>query len=133
MRSWICATGFALVGCATGSLYDQAPEMPNNQFPPIGENLIKGQEASFVWQPAIDATHYDFHIFDRTTGDIEGHAQRGLRADDVCDLVANECRVDLYIDLPVLDDHAWRVRGSNSAGFSPWTRSIFNVVETTSR
>jgi len=131
MRSWVCAAGLLLIGCATGPVYDRPPEMPVNQFPPVGENLFKGQEGRFVWQPAVDATHYDFHLFDRSTGDIESHAKRRLRAADIC--VADECVVYLYLGLPALDDHAWRVRASNSAGYSAWSRSVFNVIEAASQ
>jgi len=114
------------VGCATPEWHDTPPGMPAAIAPGVGAELVAGAPVRFSWTPAERATHYDFHVFDRESGDIMRHDRSALDARTACD--ADECAVTLPITLSEIDGHAWRVRAGNVAGKSGWTRSIFSMV-----
>ncbi len=115
-------------GCA-GFGSDQAtiaPALPINVSPIEATDIKVNTETRFVWQAVPTATHYDFHIFNRQSGDIERHFMRNLKARNVCN--GGECSVAMVVALPFMRDHAWRVRAINSAGQSEWNRTRFNMV-----
>lgn len=99
--------------------------------PANGEELVINTATRFSWRGADDADLYEFHVFDRQSGDIERYYRRGLQARDICrtnDADGPVCTIELAIALPYLDGHAWRVRAGNVAGWSSWSRDLFTMV-----
>jgi len=116
----------ALNGCATETLYSTVPTVPVNISPEEESDIVGNSSTTFVWRASENAQYYEFHIFDQVTKDINQHSRGNLRASDVCS--DGTCRVTLDVVLPTVQDHAWRVRAANNAGFSGWSRTRFNVV-----
>ena len=101
------------------------PSVPTNLSPEVNAQIEAGATQSFSWesQTAIDA--YDFHLFDKTTGDLT----YTYELDPALICSDGQCALEAEITLPVSNDHAWRVRAINESGTSNWSRSIFHVVE----
>ena len=116
---------FTLQACATRAYYETPPQMPQALEPVNASELANGVPVQFTWQASETAEHYDFHIFDRTTGDIRRYYMAALRPEAVC--AGSQCSVTVSLDMPSDTSHAWRVRASNSAGNSAWTRKIFKI------
>jgi len=116
-----------LTACASRPYYDDPPSVPQNLSPVVGQDVVINAETRFVWEAAERVEHYDFHVFDRSTGDIEKYYRDKLNPASVC--VADQCSISLTIALPYIDEHAWRVRAANNAGKSSWSRSTFNIVD----
>lgn len=100
--------------------------MPVIVAPVEGSALIINAETRFEWRPAERATHYDFHLFNRQSGDIQRYYQRELSSSSVCS--QDICTVLVSVALPYLPGHAWRVRAGNHVGKSTWTRTTFTMV-----
>ena len=122
-----------LGGCALPVAYDEPPPMPAPLSPAVGASLVVDTPTRFVWAPVKRAAHYDFHLFDRETRDIERYYRAALDPAEVCRGEAGEegaeCAVTLSVALPYLEGHAWRVRAGNNAGKSGWTRREFTMVD----
>jgi len=116
-----------LAGCAAGPVYERAPSIPINLIPANDENVVANTETTFVWQESDEAEYYEFHIFDRSTGDIQKYYQRNILPRNVCS--DGQCSITLNVSLPSMKDHAWRVRAGNYAGLSNWTRHRFSMVD----
>ncbi len=115
-----------LAGCAGGAVYERPPSIPINLAPAEDANIIANTETTFVWQASADAEYYEFHIFDRSTSDIQKYYMRNLSPGKVCS--NGQCSITLNVALPNMKDHAWRVRAGNYVGLSNWTRYRFSMV-----
>ena len=115
-----------LTGCSSQPYYDSPPLKPENLTPLVGADVVINAQTRFSWTAVETASHYDFHVFDRSNGDIGKYYRQAMYAADICD--RDECSIEVSVALPYLDSHAWRVRAGNSAGKSQWTRSLFNLV-----
>lgn len=115
------ASPFSLIPAAT-----TAPETPENLIPVVGLQLSVGDNVDFTWIRDVNAVNYEFHFFDNALGTTTPYIV-GLLARDIC--TDTHCTLTVPVDLPVATDHAWRVRGQNSLGYSPWSRSEFDVIE----
>lgn len=114
-----------LSGCSTRIHYDSPPFMPV-VIEPAKEAILKnGTPVSFRWRMSAATESYEFHIFDRTSVDIQRYYLRDLMPDTICS--AGVCSVTLTLSMPADSGHAWRVRAYNNAGFSAWTRHIFAI------
>lgn len=122
----ISAIVVTLMSCASRPYYETAPAKPQNLSPATGADVIINADTRFVWQASERAVDYDFHIFDRSTGDIKKYYRYALKPADIC--VEDECSLTVSVALPYLEDHAWRVRAGNGVGNSDWSRSLFNMV-----
>ena len=100
------------------------PVTPINLSPGVDTDVEAGTVVTFVWaaQPEIDS--YDFHLFDRTDGSLT--SINALAALELCNEAS--CSLDFQVDLPIHDNHAWRVRARNESGLSAWSRTEFNVI-----
>lgn len=111
---------FSLNPTATALPVTPQPILPVEEF-----QLSEGDTVEFSWAQGPNAVNYEFHFFnnldDSTSPDLVG-----LRVRDIC--VNNVCAIELPIALPIAEDHAWRVRGHNSLGYSQWSRSVFEVI-----
>jgi len=116
-----------LTGCA-GEVFDTPPLTPVNVSPIEGADIALSTTTTFVWLASERAQYYDFHLFNVDNGDIEQYASRNMRRDSVCE--NDRCRLTLSVSLPFLEGHAWRVRAGNNAGVSGWTRTRFNMINT---
>ena len=130
LRHPICAWLFiascaALSGCAGRTYYEQPPTMPVAMEPARDAVLYNGTPVRFVWRAADNAESYDFHIFDRTTSDIQKYSRVALEPESIC--VDQICSLSMPLNMPVDNGHAWRVRARNSAGYSGWTRLLFRI------
>lgn len=118
---------FLLLGaCATKPFYDYPPLMPNPIEPQAGALLHPGEPVEFVWTRTEDTESFDFHVFNATNSDISQYMKTDLSPESVC--TGNRCSINLYLSLPESDRHAWRVRASNVAGKSSWTRTLFGFA-----
>ena len=115
------ASPFSLIPAAT-----LIPQTPDNLTPVEGLQLSEGDTVEFTWAQEPNAVNYEFHFFDNVAKTTTPFIV-GLRARDICtDAI---CSLDVDVDLPIASDHAWRVRGQNSLGYSAWSRSDFDVIE----
>lgn len=112
-----------LSACASTPWYDTPPFMPVNVSPTEGTIITPKIPVVFTWDESFQAETYDFHIFNAETRAIDQYMQTGLKPSEICS--AGSCRISLKLSLPDSNRHAWRVRASNIAGQSAWTRSIF--------
>jgi len=134
-RSCALVTGLCLFalqsGCALPRHATEPPVRPVTLAPAAQSVLSVGQPTRFSWRAVAGASRYEFHVFDRASGDIERHYLRDLRRADICRIEGLSpdpvCAVEVVLRLPVLDDHAWRVRAGNAAGWSAWTRDLFSL------
>jgi len=116
----------ALISCASAPYYRDAPDMPAIVAPVGGSALILNADTRFEWRPGERGSPYDFHVFNRRTGDIERYFMREMPSADICSETI--CSVTLSLALPYMSGHAWRVRAGNHAGKSTWTRKMFSMV-----
>ncbi len=116
----------AIGGCASEPFYDAAPIVPANVSPVEEADIQKNARTTFIWRASDTALYYEFHIFNQSTKDIQQYYRSNLQASDVCN--GGSCQLTMNVDLPVIEDHAWRVRAANNAGFSNWSRTRFNMV-----
>ena len=100
--------------------------MPLAITPEAESRFLSGEYVTFSWSRSDTAEHYDFHLFNANTSDIDQYYKRDLIPDRICD--ATLCSIALTVRLPESDRHAWRVRASNIAGKSSWTRTLFAIV-----
>lgn len=100
--------------------------MPGVVSPEAGAIVRAGEPVRFEWSRTGDTESYDFHVFNAENSDIARYMKTGLLPADVC--VAERCSINLYLSLPESNRHAWRVRASNMAGKSAWTRTLFTFV-----
>lgn len=100
------------------------PAIPSNISPDVGVQLVEGREVEFSWSASELAASYDFHFFDNVSKGLQ--FSNDLSAEDYCS--ENICRFTTSVNLPVFNNHAWRVSASNAAGKSNWTRSVFDVI-----
>jgi len=114
-----------ITACSTRTVYDSPPATPLTVFPAEAQQISRGQMVRFVWRMTADTQSYDFHLFDRTSGDITRYAQSSLSPQRICREGA--CSIEVVVNLPVDKGHAWRVRATNSAGSSAWSRTVFAV------
>lgn len=121
----IGATTVWLAACSTGPKVKGDAQIPVNIAPAQNSSLVYGSETDFVWQAAPNATHYDFHIYDKTDGSIFAMTKR-LDARKICN--ENRCQYRLKVDVPVHPGHSWRVRSVNYLGVSSWNRNYFDMV-----
>lgn len=120
-------TVLALSGCATRTFYDAPPPMPIPVEPAVDSVLANGVPVRFVWQASRDTDYYEFHIFNRLTSDISQFYRSNLLPASVCG--GGLCALTMTFSMPLSDSHAWRVRAVNNAGFTDWSRSIFENTE----
>ena len=111
--------------CSAQTYYEVAPVTPIAVSPQPTEVLKRGQSVRFVWRETADTEHYEFHIFDRTTADIDRYYVADIDPQRVC--LEGVCAITHTLELPVDNGHAWRVRSSNRAGKSPWSRVLMDV------
>lgn len=116
----------ALTGCASEPFYNAAPLVPQNVSPLEEADIVTNANTSFVWNASANAQFYEFHIFNQQTKAIDQYYRYDLRDHAVCN--AGKCSVSMSVNLPAVQDHAWRVRAGNNAGFSAWSRTRFNMV-----
>lgn len=102
--------------------------MPGNVSPPVGTLVSEKKSVLFVWDVTPDTESYDFHIFNAQNSAIDQYMLVDLNPDEVCS--GDTCSINLKVSLPDSDRHAWRVRASNMAGKSAWTRSMFTFSST---
>ncbi len=121
----IGATSVWLAACSTGPKVRGDAQIPVNISPAQNSSLAFGTETEFVWEAAPNATHYDFHIYDKTDGSIFAMTKR-LDARRICD--ENRCQYRVKVDVPIHPGHSWRVRAVNYLGVSSWNRSYFDMV-----
>ena len=129
-RSPACAALLLVASCGGCALFpdDAAPPLqPAPLAPADASDIVANARTRFAWAPVEGADRYDFHVFDRATGDIERYRVDDLRARDVCD--AERCSIEMSLSLPRMKDHAWRVRARNLAGASGWSRAVFAMVD----
>jgi len=112
---------FSLIPAAT-----EIPETPENIAPVAGLELSLDDTVEFSWAKEAHAVNYEFHFFDNVAKTTTPFI-RGLRARDIC--TESHCTLSVAVDLPIASNHAWRVRGQNSLGYSEWSRSVFDVIE----
>ncbi|ASJ76258.1 hypothetical protein [Granulosicoccus antarcticus] len=120
-----------LSACASSPWYDNPPPMPGNASPPPGTLVSSKKSVLFVWDATAETESYDFHIFNAENSAIDQYMMVGLNPDEVCS--GDTCSINLNVSLPDSDRHAWRVRSSNMAGKSAWTRTIFTFSSTGTR
>lgn len=120
-----------LSACASSPWYDNPPPMPGNASPPPGTLVSSNKSVLFVWDATPQTESYDFHIFNAQNSAIDQYMLTGLDPDEVCS--GDTCSINLKVTLPDSDRHAWRVRSSNMAGKSAWTRTIFTFSSTGAR
>ena len=125
--SFLAACAVAVTGCAAFPEAGDAPSVPVPVRPADAADVVANARTRFVWAPVEGASGYDFHVFDRTTRDIERYRRDGLRARDVCD--ADACSIETSLSLPRVKDHAWRVRAVGRGGASEWSRARFAMVD----
>lgn len=111
--------------CAIRTYHETPPTMPQAVEPVNAAVFTNGTPVRFVWRATDNTEHYDFHIFDRTTSDIERYYMAALKPESVC--AGGLCSVTLNVNMASDTGHAWRVRAYNSAGNSGWTRTIFQI------
>ncbi len=102
-----------------------APLVPTNDSPLVDAQIAADATQTFTWLAVEFAAAYDFHLFDRTNGDLT--FVYDINPADAC--VDSACSLDVLVALPVHPNHAWRVRAKNASGISGWSRSEFDVVE----
>lgn len=111
-------------GCASKPWYDAPPPMPQPVSPSVSAILGSVDEVEFLWRASEHTEHYDFHIFNAQTSDIDQFMLKGMSVASICQ--GDLCGITINIgSLPVSERHAWRVRSTNMAGFSGWSRSLF--------
>ncbi len=120
-----------LSACATTPYYEYPPSMPQAMTPEVGATLQAAEPVEFSWRRSDDAENYDFHVFNAETSDIARYMKTGLPAADIC--TGERCSINLYLSLPESDRHAWRVRASNMAGKSAWSRTLFTFAGSAAR
>ena len=120
-----------LSACASTAYYDYPPPMPRALAPEAGAILRSGEPVEFSWRRTDDTESYDFHVFNAENSDIARYMKTGLLAADICS--ADHCSINLYLSLPESERHAWRVRASNIAGKSAWTRTLFTFTTSAAR
>lgn len=116
----------ALVFLVVGGCGSSEVPVPENALPSVGAEIVAGEEVEFVWAPVDDADHYDFHLFNGVTGDIEQYYRSQAAPERICD--ASACRLVIKVELPESDAHAWRVRAARGDDLSEWSRSLFTVA-----
>ncbi len=102
------------------------PGMPENVNPAIGAEVVRDTDVTFVWEPAPNATTYEFHVFDGANSAITASAT-GIDPAASCN--SEQCSWTMPVTVPAATNHAWRVRARNSLGASNFTRSLFSVIE----
>lgn len=123
----LVATTLAMSACTSRIRYEAPPLMPLPVEPITGIALSNAVPTRFVWQAARNTEYYEFHIYDRTTTDIQRYYRTPLRPSSVCG--GELCSITITLAMPQDTGHAWRVRAFNNAGFSEWSRTIFSIVE----
>lgn len=113
-----------VAGCANHPWYDNPPSMPEAISPPSGAELGDISTVKFTWRATKQTESYEFHIFNAQTNDIKTYMRKNLKADALCS--AELCSMTLALSLPESNRHAWRVRSTNVAGASAWTRRLFS-------
>lgn len=122
-RSIMAAAAICLVSaCSRTPWYDDPPVQPMPLSPAPGAVLLPG-DTTFTWSRTAQTESYDFHVFNDETKDIDRYMLQGLNPATIC--AADTCSISLQLALPDSSRHAWRVRASNVAGKSAWTRSLF--------
>ena len=121
---WTRSTFSMVNGAGVGPAGTRVPAVPE-PIEPAGGTLVRDAVATFAWTPAVGATGYDFHLFDRRSGTVVGEV-RDVPAATVCQEPAR-CVLARTIVLPDGKGHAWRVRATNRHGSSAWTRVEFAV------
>lgn len=122
----LCAVLLVTVNaCAARTYYEAPPMTPQVLEPADAAVLSNGVPIRFVWRASDTAEHYDFHIFDRTSSDIQRYYRAALRPETIC--AGGQCSLTLSVDMPADAGHAWRVRAHNSAGNSAWSRRLFQI------
>ena len=115
------STAFGTIERAT-----QRPSLAVNVSPRAGAQVSQGSSVVFTWEREPDSASYEFHFFDGANRTATGFVE-DIQAEHACD--AQLCSITVLIELPVADNHAWRVRGENSLGFSlALTRTTFEVI-----
>ncbi len=122
----VLVVGLLLSGCASTTWYDEPPPMPVPVSPEVADSLGPAAMVTFSWEPTPRAETYDFHVFNAVNSDINQHMSRGLVPGKICG--ASVCSITMAVSLPASERHAWRVRATNVAGSSSWTRSLFTWV-----
>ena len=121
---WTRSTFSMVNGAGVGPAGTRVPAVPE-PIEPAGGTLVRDAVATFAWTPAVGATGYDFHLFDRRSGAVVGEV-RDVPAATVCQ-EPERCVLARTIVLPDGEGHAWRVRATNRHGSSAWTRVEFAV------
>ena len=114
-------TDFEIIARAT-----QQPPIPTPLSPDTDALISQNDTIDFTWTRDTHAVTYEFHFFDAVAVETLPFIV-GLRPDDLC--TAEQCVLSLPADLPVGQNHAWRVRGRNSPGASNWSRDTFEVID----
>jgi len=115
------ATDFEIIAKAT-----TVPPTPVLVSPENSALVSQNDDSDFVWLRDVHAVTYEFYFFDGFNS-ATLPATVGLSADELCDAV--QCTFTQAVDLPIADNHIWRVRGRNSLGASSWGRSTLEVVD----
>lgn len=104
----------------------EVPTVPINLSPEVNDELIYLHQATFTWAPVENAQKYEFHTFNALTGELAWI--RDIDPSQNC-LNGGDCSVTTTVELPVSPYHAWRVRAWNDAGWGPYSRSLFSMID----
>lgn len=119
-------TTLLCAGCVSRPWYDEPPAIPVPLEPAAASIVVNQAATRFVWRASENTEHYEFHIFNRVNSDINRYYLNEIDPDEVC--YQSLCEITLEVSLPVVKGHAWRVRASNIAGKSAWTRIEFEAA-----
>ena len=121
------STGKSPFSRATFDLVAAAiPSVPEPIAPVAGASLNDGDAIVLSWRRDADALEYDLLVYDRTAGAIVFRDRR-IDADSCGE---QNCVVPLAndINLPMADNHVWRVAARNGAGMSAFSRATFDII-----
>ena len=101
------------------------PNTPEPIFPTLGAEVTSPGPLSYQWVPSAGVQSYEFLIFDRSQGAISFRTSvaASLCSTTVCDYTPTDAP-----QLPIANNHVWRVAAKNSYGTSNYTYSYFDVV-----
>ncbi len=106
------------------TLVTEAPPTPVQISPAAGSLLEATSNVVFSWQPADNATRYDFELFNsslETNQSVVASVPVSNCSDTLCSFAT-----DIPSDLGV--NFQWQVRASNAVGISEWASSPVEII-----